>query len=214
MKNICYTIGYGNSSFENFIEQLRKNEINCIIDVRDVLSSTNTDSVYDSQNLKNSLNKLGIYYIFMGQEFAMDWDALKSDAEYLEKFTKTDKFKKGIERTQSGIKKGYHIALMSKEKDPLNCIRGIVISHQLEKHGTEMLHIVEGEDIKSHKALEQELVKNYGASLVKKVAELSIKYIMNNVNLELDESDFKVEMLEEAYRIKAREIADKNETAD
>lgn len=209
MENICYSIGYDNRSLEEFIRLIRTHGINCIIDLRNSIS-INNDPVYDSQNLKISLNKWGIYYIFMGQEFAIQKEDLKSDTGYLEKLCRTDELKNGIERIISGMKKGYTIALMSKEKEPFNCFRGIFLSRLLEKHGVKILHISGDGNLKPQKTLEEELVKGYGAALVKKVAELSIKYIMKNKNLEMDEADFKMEMLEESYRIKIRELVDKN----
>lgn len=200
MKNLCYTIGYKQKSLSEFIDILRKNKINCVIDVQSRSGCEEYDKEYTKENLKSHLNQIGIYYIFMGEEFTVDKEEL--DYNQLE----NSNIQSGIDRIMNGIKKEYDIAIMSKETDAFACKRGILISRLLQKRGIEIQHIINEEEIKSQRELEEEMVKSYGAKLVKKIAELSIKGIMSNKDLELDEEDFKIEMINEAYNIRVNEL--------
>lgn len=205
MNNLCYTIGYNKMTLAEFIDVLRKNQINCVIDVRIVCG----DGEYDIKNLKYSLNQTGIYYIFMGQEFA-----LSKEASDLEAADKNENIHNGINRILNGVRKGYNIALISQQPNAFKDIRGILISRLLQKRGIKVLHIVENNAIRTQADLEEEMLKGYGPKLVKKVAELSIKGIMNNKTLDMDESDFKTEMINEAYNMRFNEICSKSGIVD
>ena len=69
-----------------------------------------------------------------------------------------------------------------------------------------MEHIVDIENCKSQEDIEETLLETYKIKLIKKVAELSINNIMKNVDLDMSEADFKMEMIEEAYKMKYSEI--------
>lgn len=203
MKNLCYTIGCKQKSLSEFIDILRNNQINCVIDIRNAQMSKQCDEEYNIENLKKRLNHIGIYYIFMGQEFDLKRGELIHDTA-----NKNESFRKGIDRILSGIRKDYSIVIMSVEKEPFDCIRGVLISRELQKRGIEILHIISSNEIKTQKDSEKEMVKGYGAKLVKMVAELSIRGILDNRDLDMDERDFKQEMINEAYSIRIGEIAD------
>lgn len=73
---------------------------------------------------------------------------------------KTKRFQEGIERVESGIKKGHKIALMCSEKNPIECHRFSLISRYLHKKGHTINHIVD-EDVFEHKLLEGKLLDYY-----------------------------------------------------
>lgn len=206
MANLCYTIGHDKRELKEFSEILKEYNINCIVDVR--AASNNISGAYDVENIKNFLNKLGIYYIPMEKEFDLRQYEFNSDD--FEKVRSSEKFMSGIFRIESGIKKGFKIAIMGVEKEPICCNRGIIIAYVLKHKGISLKHIIDKEVLKSQHEVEEELLKMYGVKLIKKVAELSIKSIKNNVDLDMDEGDFKNEMIEEAYRVRNAEISNKN----
>ncbi|AJA47576.1 hypothetical protein CPAST_c15010 [Clostridium pasteurianum DSM 525 = ATCC 6013] len=209
MGNLCYTVGYSNRKLEDFIKLLSDYKINCIVDVRSIPHSNYEGAaVYNRDNIKKILNKQGIYYIYMGKELgARNEECIDEKGEIsYESIRKNHSYKRGIERLMHGIEKGYNIAMMCVEKDPVNCHRAILIAHDLKKRNIYVKHILEENLVKSQGDIEEEIMDIYRVQLIKKVAQFSINSIMNNVDLDMDENDFKVEMLEEAYRMRGRDI--------
>ncbi|MCR3760086.1 DUF488 domain-containing protein [Clostridium felsineum] len=200
MKNLIYTVGCGNKSNEQLCDSLMNYNINCVVDIRNEPTKV--------EELKKILNKKGIYYIPMYNEFDL--------SEKVEEFFDFEaarislSVKSGIERIENGLSKGFNIVIMGEEENPLNCNRGILISYILKNKGINIKHLISEDLVKCQKDLEDELLKFFGVKLIKKVAELSIKGIMKNKDLEMDEKDFTNEMIEEAYRIRYKEILKKN----
>lgn len=208
MANLCYTIGHDDRSLKDFIDILKEYNINCIIDVRkNLISLGEGQKEYSMDKLKAHLNKLGIYYIPMNKELGLSSED-KENYKTFDEVRMENKFKEGIERIESGLKKGFNIAIMGVEKKPLNCNRGILIAYALRKKGVKLRHIVDKEITITQVDIEEELLKKYGVKLIKKVAELSIKSIKEHIELDMDEKDFKNEMIEEAYRIRYKEISE------
>ncbi|WP_234118618.1 DUF488 family protein [Clostridium hydrogenum] len=202
MKKICYTIGHGDIEFNDFISILKVYKINCVIDIRGEIDCLEK---YKHNNIKALLNDIGIYYIPMQQEFNLK--TINEDgAVDFEKVRCSDNFNKGISRIENGLTKGFNIAIMGSEIEPVNCNRGIIIAYVLKKREVEVRHIINKEVIKNQEDIESELLKMYGVKLIKMVAELSINSIKKNVDLDMNENDFRNEMIEEAYRIRNREI--------
>lgn len=206
MANLCYTIGHDKRELKEFSEILKEYNINCIVDIR--AAASDISGTYNGENIKGFLNKLGIYYIPMEKEF--DLRQFEFSRDDFEKVRSSEKFISGILRIESGMKKGFKIAIMGVEKEPVCSNRGIIIAYALKHKGITLKHIIDKEVLKSQQDVEEELLKMYGVKLIKKVAELSIKSIKNNVDLDMDQKDFKNEMIEEAYRIRNAEISNKN----
>lgn len=202
MTNLCYTIGHDKRELKDFSEILSQYNINCVVDVRSL--PNDISGVYNGENIKSFLNKLGVYYIPMEKEFNLK--QYEFDSNDFEKVRSNEKFMDGILRIENGIKKGFKIAIMGVEKEPIYCNRGIIIAYVLKNKGISLKHIIDREVLKSQSDVEEELLKLYGVKLIKRVAELSIKSIKNNLDLDMNEKDFKNEMIEEAYRIKNAEI--------
>lgn len=202
MKKICYTIGHGNIEFNDFISILKVYKINCVIDIRGEIDCSKK---YKHNNIKVLLNDIGIYYIPMQEEFNLKM--LNEDGVVdFEKVRCSDNFNKGISRIENGLKKGFNIAIMGSEIEPINCNRGIIIAYVLKKREVVVRHIINKEVVKNQEDIENELLKMYGVKLIKKVAELSINSIKKNIDLDMNENDFRNEMIEEAYRIRNGEI--------
>lgn len=209
MKNLCYSIGYSNREIDEFIKLLLKYGINCVVDVRSVpYSKSEKILLYNMDNIKKILNKQGIYYIYMGKELGARNEACidNEGAIPYEAIRENNNYKKGIVRLIDGINKGYSIAIMCAEKEPINCHRAILIGYDLKKKNIHVKHILDKNLVKSQEDIEEEIMEMYRVKLIKKVAQFSINSIMNNVDLDMDENDFKVEMLEEAYKMRGKDI--------
>lgn len=163
MKKI-FTIGHSNYTEEHFLSLLQTHFINCIVDVRSIPSSR-FNPQYNKKHLSEYLKNNKILYIHMPDEFG----ARHTDPELLddtgqvdfEKVRDSPAFKSGIERLLKGIDKGYRIALMCAESDPLSCHRFSMIAPKLKNNNLQVLHILKNKLLRSQEQLEEELVNSY-----------------------------------------------------
>lgn len=162
MKQI-FTIGHSTDTIEAFSEYLIHFQIDTIVDVRSVPYSRFA-SQFNKEKLSIFLKKKNIIYIPMGDYLGARYEEkelLFEDGKVdFSKVVITKRFQEGIYRVESGIKKGYKIALMCSEKNPIECHRFSLISSYLHKKGYVVNHIVEN-DIFDHKLLENKLLDYY-----------------------------------------------------
>jgi len=152
-----YTIGHSNDSLEYFLERIRENGIDTVVDVRRIPYSRYAQQ-FNKKNFEKSLKNEGIHYIYMGDTLG----GKITDPEYLtadgridySKVTRSERFLRGISRLEAGMKRGFTLAVMCAEKDPLKCHRFHLISCFLARKGYEILHIV-GDSAFTHKKLEK-----------------------------------------------------------
>ena len=155
-----FTIGHSIDSIEAFIEHLKYHKIDTIVDVRSVPYSRFVNQ-FNKEKLHYSLKQKGILYVPMGDHLGAkhtEDDLLFDDGKVnYSKVTKTQQFQNGIERLEKGLEKGYNIALMCSEKNPLECHRFSLISHYLDKNGHEVKHLIK-KNVYSHQFLQDNLL--------------------------------------------------------
>ena len=118
-----YTIGHSNGTQDELLSLLNQAGINCVIDVRSIPVSSHTPQ-FNQNAIKLFLKKHNIQYLHFGDEFgARRSDAIINGQVNFEKAMTTPAFLKGVERLKTGLEKGYVIALMCAEGDPLGCHR-------------------------------------------------------------------------------------------
>jgi hypothetical protein len=166
-----------------------------IVDVRSVPVSAYNPQ-YNQEALKKFLENNGVTYLHFGEEFGArqtDTDLLDDDGKLdFEKVRKTRLFRRGVERIWQGVEKGFRIALMCSESEPLECHRFAMVSVGLESEGLDVRHILKDRSIKTNLELKQELLKKYDRKIPKS---------------NLFEPDISVEtQIKEALRLKNREI--------
>lgn len=191
-----FTIGHTNYSVEKFVDLIRAYNINCVVDVRSTPFSKYTPQ-FNENNIKSELNKRGIYYLKMGNEFG----ARRNNRElytidgYLdfEKTRKDVEFLKGVERIKQGCNKGFNITLMCTEKDPFDCHRTIMVSKGLKDNGIIINHILPNKEIQSQDKIEKRLLDKYYPN--------RLQFSFDTTNNLTDE-----EMLAESYRRRNKEI--------
>lgn len=160
---MVYTIGHSNHPIEEFIKLLNHYSINCVCDVRSTPYSRYAEQ-YNREYLKEVLESKNIMYLYFGDEFGArrnEKSLLTDGVVDFIKVAKDDKFICGITRVKKGIQKDYRIVLMCTEKEPLECHRTILVSKNLEASGISVAHILANGFVKSHKIIEEELVKKY-----------------------------------------------------
>jgi uncharacterized protein (DUF488 family) len=156
-----FTIGHSNHKIEKFIELLKANNIDTIADVRSSPYSKYNPQ-FNKENLKSELEKYDIKYVFMGKELG----ARRTEPEVIdrngkvnfEKVRNLNSFKEGINRLKEGMKKGFRIAIMCSEKEPLECHRFSLISYSLKKEGIKISHILENGSVMDNSEVEKKLL--------------------------------------------------------
>lgn len=190
-----YTVGHSNHEIDYFIELLKFADINCVIDVRSTPASK-FNPQYNLEPLKASLNRVGITYMHFGDEFgARHRNPELWDNEGIVDFQKVQKsraFQDGIERVDIGLSKGFKIALMCSEGNPLECHRFSMISSYLVDDEFEVIHILKNKTLATHNQLIKKLEKKYA----KKIEQPSL----------FQSEEDSIAVINQVYRIHNKEI--------
>lgn len=151
MTKTIYTIGHSSHSIETFISFLEKRHVEFLCDVRSRPMSRYNPQ-FNKNELKESLAKSGIKYVFLGKELgARSEDPgcyLEGKVQY-HLLEKTASFRKGIERIKTGAK-DYVLSLMCAENEPNDCHRSILVSRALEREGFHVEHILGDGSVEDH----------------------------------------------------------------
>lgn len=136
-KTECYSIGYGNRSFNDFVRMLLQNGITNLVDIRRYPQSTFDD--FNKESLERSLPLHDIIYTHCEGVGGM------RDSTYVE-YMGTDEFRNSFARLLNYIRKingsDGKVVLMCAEKSPKGCHRHH-LSIKLEENGVEVIHLVE-----------------------------------------------------------------------
>lgn len=197
-----YSIGHSSQTQEEFLALLMQHGINCIVDVRSVPASKYTPQ-FNQETLKWFLKSHDIQYLHFGDEFgARRTDCLDEHGQVnFERAVKTPNFQQGVIRLMTGLKKGYRIALMCSEADPLECHRFSMVSRYFYDQGVDVQHIMKDGILASHASLEKEMINQFLHSR---------KYHLPEIDL-LFGSYSEEEQRKDAYRLKNKEIGYKPE---
>jgi uncharacterized protein (DUF488 family) len=167
---IVYTIGHSTHPLDYFLTLLQEYAVNCLIDVRSVAASAYNPQ-YNKEPFSNYLQKNKISYLHFVEEFGArqaDPDVLDENGKVdFEKVWRSRSFNNGVARLRSGIDKGYTMALMCAESDPLDCHRFYMITVALQRDGFEVGHIMKDKSLRSTSDLEELLIERYAQKLPK-----------------------------------------------
>lgn len=197
-----YSIGHSSQTQEEFLALLTSYSINCVVDVRSVPASKYSPQ-FNQENLKWFLKSLGIQYLHFGDEFgARRTDSVDENGQVnFELAVKTPNFQHGVVRLMRGLEKGYQIALMCSEADPLECHRFSMVSRYFYDLGLDVQHILKDGTLAPHASLEKEMINQFLHSR---------KYRLPEVDL-LFGTYSEEEQRKDAYRLKNKEIGYKTE---
>ena len=192
-----YSVGHSNQSQEEFLELLKKHDVNCFVDVRSVPASKYTPQ-FNMEPLKWFLKKNDIQYLHFGEEFgARRTDSLNIEGQVdFEQAVRTTNFNRGVERLMNGLQKGFRISLMCSEANPLECHRFSLVSRYFYDNGLDVQHILKDGELASHEVLEKEMIDEYLHSKKPKLAD--IDQLFGSYTAEDQRCD--------AYRLKNKEI--------
>jgi len=140
-----YTVGHSNIDFERFLSMLKGIEI--LVDARSEPYSKYVPQ-FNSDNLKKQLEKAGIEYIFMRNDYAgniiggrpKDRDCYENGEVAYERIRKKTWYKEGIS-TLIELAHKKKIVIMCSEEDPYKCHRHKLIAQSLLKSDVVVYHI-------------------------------------------------------------------------
>lgn len=149
------TIGYGNLSIENFIQNLRKNNVQAVIDIRSKPYSRYKPD-FNQKKLQELLSKSKIGYRFLGAELGgipKDINLYKGEVPDYEKIRKTIAYQQGLDYVEKGLEFDCKMVLMCACGDFHKCHRYNLVGLDLERKGYEVLHINRDGSITQEKRL-------------------------------------------------------------
>jgi uncharacterized protein (DUF488 family) len=192
---IVFTIGHSTHEPEVFFDLLKANFVNCVIDVRSVPFSARAPQ-FIKEALKEYLEERSVTYLHFPKAFG----ARQKDPKLLDETGRVDfdkvrqshYFKEGIDKLRHGLERGFTIALMCSEANPLDCHRFGMISYQLVREGLSVKHILRNGRLLDNEELEKMLLEKY----VRKVHERSL----------FDRASNTETSLEIAYKLRNKEI--------
>jgi uncharacterized protein (DUF488 family) len=158
-----FTIGHSNHTLEEFLRLLAQHGITAVADVRSVPMSR-LHPQFNREELSEALKQAGIAYSFLGKELGgrpQDPSCYVNGQVQYRLVALTGPFQKGIERVLTGAR-NYRIALMSAEREPLDCHRGLLVSPALEKAGVSVLHILADGSVEAHRETMNRLLERFG----------------------------------------------------
>lgn len=197
-----YSIGHSNQSLDEFVELLNVHGINCVIDVRSVPASKYSPQ-FNQESLKYFLKSHGVLYLHFGDEFgARRTNCLDENGQVcFEKVVETPLFERGVARVMKGLEKGFCIAFMCSEANPLECHRFSLVSRYFYEQGIDVQHILKDSTLASQADLEKEMIASYLHS--RKFYLPEVDYLFGLYTEQ--------EQRKDAYRLKNREIGYKPE---
>lgn len=161
MSKKLYTIGYsGYPNIDDFIAELKKHDIQILIDVRSSPYSA-FFADYNKDRLSIRLKANGIFY----KNYARQFGARQEDTSFykngrldFETFSKSEQFLDGVLSVE---KSSAVIAFMCAEKHPSDCHRTILVAKAFSDRGHEVIHIKPGGITLTQKDIDEELLEKY-----------------------------------------------------
>lgn len=136
----------------------------------------------------------------MGKEFGArqtDKSLFSSDGYVdFEKVIKTPSFKNGMDRVYDGLQKGFNIAFMCAEKDPMDCHRNILVARAFYVQNCQVVNILNDGRLETQEEVYQRLLDYYFPTREQRT-------IMDFLDGEKSEN----ELIQEALRLRNKKIA-------
>lgn len=203
MSNTLYSIGHSNQTQEDFLALIVVYDINCIVDVRSVPASKYSPQ-FNQEYIRSFLLANNVQYLHFGEEFgARRFDSIDENGQVnFEMAAKTPAFMSGALRILRGMERGYNIAFMCSEADPLECHRFALVSRYFHDTGIDVQHILKDAKLASHETLEKEMINTFMHSR---------KYHLPEVD-RMFGSYTEEDQRRDAYRLKNKEIGYKQQS--
>lgn len=152
MQQTIYTIGHSTHPQDRFLGLLTMHAITVLCDVRSKPYSR-LNPQFNRDELKTALPDHGIKYLFLGKELGARSDdprCYEGGKVRYDRLARSEPFQQGLTRLRDGISKGFRIAMMCAEKEPLECHRTILVARHLTDLGVDVQHILANGRLESH----------------------------------------------------------------
>jgi uncharacterized protein (DUF488 family) len=137
------TIGHSNHPIERFLDLLKSQTVDVVVDTRSQPYSEYTVH-FDQKPLKKVLEEEGIRYVFLGRELGgrPDGDEFyDQDGHVLyDRVAETNFFQDGLARLEKGIRE-YKVAMLCAEENPAACHRRLLVGRVLLDRGIQVDHM-------------------------------------------------------------------------
>jgi uncharacterized protein (DUF488 family) len=159
-----FTIGHSNHPFERFLGLLRRHGIEAVADVR-----SRPYSRFVPRFCKDRLERLlagdGIGYLYLGAELGGKPRAGETAASAMAYRSRVEEpgFRHGIEGLRAAARER-RIALMCRERDPLDCHRLHLICRYLEPMALDIRHILPSGEVETQAVTERRLLERAGGA--------------------------------------------------
>jgi len=159
MAGCIYTIGHGGRTTDDFMEQIRKAEVQFVIDVRSSPHSRYQPE-FSKEPLEGLLSRNSIKYVFLGDDLGgrpNDPDCYTDGKVDYDKCRTKDFFRRGIDRVRSAYEQDLRLCLLCSEGKPWQCHRSKLIGAVLLEEGIDVLHILPDGTTRSQEEVIREL---------------------------------------------------------
>lgn len=150
-----YTVGHSNHPMETFLDLLKGQDIEVLIDTRSSPFSRYSPQ-FNRDGLKAALQEAGVKYGFYGRQLGgrpEDEDLYDEDGRVVySQVAKTFLFNEGLERLINGLSR-FRTALLCSEENPSICHRRLLVSRVLFEQGISVLHIRGNGSVQSEEEL-------------------------------------------------------------
>lgn len=161
-----FTIGHSNHPIEHFLGLLRRHGVAAVADVRSRPYSRFVPH-FGKNRLERLLAEEGIGYLYLGRELGGKppvGEAASMAPDYRARIGEPA-FREGIERLRQAAS-AQPVALMCRERDPLDCHRLHLICRHLGPTVPRIRHILPDGAIEEHAATERRLVERAGKGML------------------------------------------------
>jgi uncharacterized protein (DUF488 family) len=159
---VLWTLGHSNHSIERFLALLRRHGIEAVVDVRSRPYSRFVPH-FGKERLARRLGDEGLGYVFLGQELGgrpARADPPPARLDYRTR-VREPSFQRGI-RTLLDALAARRVALLCRERDPLECHRLHLVCRHLRPMSLDIRHILPDGEVEEHAATERRLFERAG----------------------------------------------------
>lgn len=152
-RGTIFTSGYGNKTLDNFLDELKKEKISYVIDVRSSPYSRFKPD-FSRDLFVNALEQTRMKYVFMGDLLGgrpRSADCYTDGKVDYTKTRKMDFFVRGIERLRNAYRQNLNVCLMCSEAHPGRCHRSKLIAEALSEINIDVTHIMPDGTLCDHK---------------------------------------------------------------
>ena len=159
---MLFTIGHSNHPFERFLDLLRRHAIESVADVRSRPYSRFVPH-FSRERLARLLAEAGIGYLYFGAELGGKPRAGETPATAMTYRSRIEQpaFREGIERLLAAART-QRIALMCRERDPLDCHRLHLICRYLAPQNADIRHVLPDGALETQAEVERRLLERAG----------------------------------------------------